>query len=748
MHQLLEVGLGNALVAALLAPVVALILWRFPKPALRHALCTLLLVKLLLPPVWALSTGMVWESTVAGVNGLQGAATSVADCWIPSTAKSTEQCSPTVRDISIGAGSRPTARSVIGYNAPAWPTSVPATADSPLPSSTLPSHVVNDMSCADPTRAPSISSALVVVPTPAWRWPDFEDCLLVMAACWAAGSLLVFSLQGWRVWQFSRQLNECMAPSEELSREVLNVANELRLPSRPSAVLVRGVISPMLWGLGSRTQLLFPASLFAELTPAARATLITHELAHFSRKDHWVRLLEFLAIGCFWWHPVVWWAIRQIGESEEECCDSWVVHHSRETPRCYANALLDAVDFLCEKNRALPPVASGLGNPLELRTRLQQIMAGTRSYELSNLGRTLLGVAVLALLVGMRPQFAAAHVANVGTAPGPLAMTPLPTSVPALDALQHGSTSPNDIPSSLAAPKRSAARSDWARARSPDGLYEVVLRSGEQGELLQRVAQRSHSLAEYRIAAVAYSPQPHRMISGGWDRQVRLWDLALGKPLETLYEHADAVTSVASWSDGWCSGGRDGRVHGVRHSTGETVDLSLDAPIACLRVSPQGDQLAIALGHWRSNNASRLEIRDLASLKVVHSIALDRPLGAIEFTVAGDAITGATWDGAISFWDLRSGRLQASVPGSKDAVSAVAFSEVAGRLTSLTLAEARRQTVSQLAMEAQRFLTPTASAAPVVSQPANDSQSRRFVNDRSAAPASSPSSSIFDLSRE
>ena len=81
----------------------------------------------------------------------------------------------------------------------------------------------------------------------------------------------------------------------------------------------------MLWTFSPRARLLLPGELMDELSEDAVKTLLVHELAHYRRRDHWVRGLELIAASLFWWHPVVWWAIREIREVEEECCDAWVV---------------------------------------------------------------------------------------------------------------------------------------------------------------------------------------------------------------------------------------------------------------------------------------------------------------------------------------------------------------------------------------------------------------------------------------
>ena len=51
--------------------------------------------------------------------------------------------------------------------------------------------------------------------------------------------------------------------------------------------------------------------------------VLAHELAHLKRRDHWVRRLEAIVLGLYWWYPGAWWARRQLERAEEECCDAW-----------------------------------------------------------------------------------------------------------------------------------------------------------------------------------------------------------------------------------------------------------------------------------------------------------------------------------------------------------------------------------------------------------------------------------------
>src|SRR5206468_7918675 len=168
-----------------------------------------------------------------------------------------------------------------------------------------------------------------------------------------------------------------------LAGRLAALARQTNLPTVPKLVAVQGVISPLLWGVGSSATLIFPARLARELSPLECDALLLHELAHYSRGDQWVRLIELASQVAFWWHPIVWWTGKEIEAAEEQCCDAWVIQHRSATRRTYAEALLATIDFLSDQPALLPPAASGLGDVPFLKLRLRQIMRGEMAATLS-----------------------------------------------------------------------------------------------------------------------------------------------------------------------------------------------------------------------------------------------------------------------------------------------------------------------------------------------------------------------------
>ena len=196
--------------------------------------------------------------------------------------------------------------------------------------------------------------------------------LFILLPAWAIGTVCCLFIQIRSAYLFQRDMRKHSYTSRIWQRRVQRVGRRMGLRSVPPILLVRAKISPMLWGFGFATRVLFPEKLLVRLQPREQDLLIAHELAHFRRGDQWIRLLELIATAIFWWHPVLWWAREEIELAEEQCCDALALRLSDGNRRHYAEALLSAVDFVSATE--LPPVASGATSVNALRQRMHAIM--------------------------------------------------------------------------------------------------------------------------------------------------------------------------------------------------------------------------------------------------------------------------------------------------------------------------------------------------------------------------------------
>ena len=352
MNGLLQVGLSNAIAAAVLAAVVAVPAWllRRRRPAVVHALWLVVMLKLVTPPLWKVPVSWPQEPVPTAPTAAAADATEID-----------------VRTVFV--------------TPEQWETMLatqPAAPASPAP---------------PPTDWAKVATASTM-------------------GLWAAGSLVCLTLIVTRCGRFRRLLIHAQPVPPEVRRRAQAIARQFGLAGCPAVVFIPGAVCPMLWAFFGSARLLLPRGLWERLDDAQRDTLIAHELAHLRRRDHWVRLLEVAATVLYWWNPVLWWARRGLREAEEQCCDAWVVWSLPSAVRHYMTAILEAVEFVSEPNRegscappAVPALASGLGEFRRLERRLWMIRRNESPRRLSRAGMVAF-VLVAAAALPLAPSLA------------------------------------------------------------------------------------------------------------------------------------------------------------------------------------------------------------------------------------------------------------------------------------------------------------------------------------------------------
>jgi beta-lactamase regulating signal transducer with metallopeptidase domain len=340
MQSLLSVGLSNAVAATVLALVAFIVDRVIRRPAISHCFWLLVLLKLVTPPL--VRVPLPWPSTP-------------------------EPSAVSVDAAESSATAVPRAGSATG------PEAVTAMADRPTPGGDT-----------TPRAAPP-------------SWPA------LLLAVWFAGSALWWAVAAVRVVRFGRLLRQSRAATGEVPERLALLARRMGLRRCPAVAFVPGTVSPLLWAPGPMAQLLLPRALWDRLDADQRDSLLVHELAHLRRRDHWVRRLELFAFGLYWWHPVAWWARRELEDAEERCCDGWVARVLPESAPAYAAALVETVAFLSSTRGAIPLGASGGGQARQLTRRVTMILEGKTAAPLGRLAFAailVVGATLLALAPG------------------------------------------------------------------------------------------------------------------------------------------------------------------------------------------------------------------------------------------------------------------------------------------------------------------------------------------------------------
>ena len=136
-----------------------------------------------------------------------------------------------------------------------------------------------------------------------------------MTVVWLAGvgGMMLWSLIGWI----------------RLQRRLIGAMH-----LRDNVYLADHISSPFVLGL-FRPKIYLPSDM--ECTPH----ILLHEQHHIRRKDHWIKVLAFLALGIHWFNPLVWVAFHLAGQDMEMSCDEAVIRQLGQDIRGdYAASLL------------------------------------------------------------------------------------------------------------------------------------------------------------------------------------------------------------------------------------------------------------------------------------------------------------------------------------------------------------------------------------------------------------------------
>lgn len=115
------------------------------------------------------------------------------------------------------------------------------------------------------------------------HWSAIAIQLLLLV--WVAGAILWFAVQGWRIALFARLASTAQLADEEIQQQAERLATKIGLRRVPKIWFLDLTITPLLWTVGWRARVIFPADLLQRVDADARATLMTHELAHYHRGD-------------------------------------------------------------------------------------------------------------------------------------------------------------------------------------------------------------------------------------------------------------------------------------------------------------------------------------------------------------------------------------------------------------------------------------------------------------------------------
>lgn len=215
---------------------------------------------------------------------------------------------------------------------------------------------------------------------------------------WLFGSIAWFLISVRRIVTINRLLKLSEPAAAEIQSRTRQLAQKMGIRRVPEVFLMKTKLPPLVWCLGRIPRIFIPSNL-SEVADRQRIDLvISHELAHISRRDYLVRWFEFLVITVHWWNPLAWFGVRQLRVAEEQCCDAKVLDLFSEMSCDYVETLIAVSDSLVENGPA-PLMVSGLGSGSSLNRRCKMILTKRLTARLGWMP----GVMVLVLAIAVLP---------------------------------------------------------------------------------------------------------------------------------------------------------------------------------------------------------------------------------------------------------------------------------------------------------------------------------------------------------
>jgi beta-lactamase regulating signal transducer with metallopeptidase domain/protocatechuate 3,4-dioxygenase beta subunit len=333
----------------------------------------------------------------------------------------------------------------------------------------------------DSVPAMNVSSSLSGASVAADRTIPAMSWRAAIGVMWLAGlalSLLPLAASLIRNRILRRNARPVVAP--ERQRLLAELCRRVGVRRRIRLLETEKRLVPMTWGVVCPIVLV--PGVWREWPLQRQRIVLVHELAHVKRCDAAFQLLARLACTFYWFHPLVWYALRRLRIERELACDDCVLM-AGERPSDYAQQLL-GIARDC-RVVAMPAVLA-MAHSTSLERRVRALLDEAHSHlPISRAAGRLAFLCAALVLTG---------VAAVGPA-STLEPQTRPSTASAIALAEFGKSEPR----AAAATAASAGETPSRDAENPSKRQEGDLRSGVAAgskagpEREQREAERQAS---------------------------------------------------------------------------------------------------------------------------------------------------------------------------------------------------------------------------------------------------------------
>ncbi len=324
------------------------------------------------------------------------------------------------------------------------------------------------------------------------------------------------------------------------------IADRLGIDATPRLMRSEDVQMPFACGLMTPT-IVLPAD-SDEWDLERRRAVLMHELAHIRRRDLLGHTLGRLACAVYWFHPLVWTAVRRMRiESERACDDLALTCGLRATT--YAEHLLDIVTAV-GKTRT-PAIAIPMAHRREFEGRMLAILdpALRRGVGRRQSAALLVGLVALVVVVGgaVPAPRASTQLANdsfvVPTPSTPADSAAKTTQVRVLHSNTQQSTTKNEVKQTLTSPPKPAQIEPAEVDRAPAAVTSEMLT-----ELARDTTQNGRASMLISVLRSDSSASLRRTAAWGLSRYSERSDVSDALAVALRRDSNADVREMAAWA--------------------------------------------------------------------------------------------------------------------------------------------------------------------------------------------------------
>ncbi len=173
------------------------------------------------------------------------------------------------------------------------------------------------------------------------------------------------------------------------------------------------------------------------------------------------------------------------------------------------------------------------------------------------------------------------------------------------------------------------------------------------------------------VRCLSFTPDGTKLVSGSFDKTIKLWELATGTVIHTLQDHLKGVFALAVSADGklLASGSWDELIKLWNLETGTLIEnlTQHQASVRSLAISP--DSKTLVSGSFDQT----IVLWSLPDGTVTKIITDTEPIAAIALSADGQFVASTGDNGTIKIWSLATGQAIAESSGNKHCIGSLAI---------------------------------------------------------------------------